>query len=664
MRLDLPALGRPTIATRGSISEGMVRLCRFRGQARGIAARTVRRMSWLAARNPATGSGDSTRTLLLGAARGPLAWAGLWRGGLGLVVLCLCVLLPGLWQLPAIDRDESRFAQASRQMMTSGDYVVPRVQDRPRLNKPPLIYWLQTASVQVLTGGDVSRDAIWMYRVPGVICTILAVIATWKLGREMMDARAAWLAGALLAICPLVVFDAHQARSDQLLLLTVVVSQWALWRCLREPTFAKAALVGLCVGAGVLAKGPITPMIAALTAAAWMLGKRQLPTGRGMVIIATSTVVAVACVLPWVVMVAQQVGWGEYFAIIHRETLGRSVQSMERGFLPPGYHLVLLVAMFFPGSLLTGAAVIRALRTTSDASSQRDRPWHQRLLARVPSHDRELFLLGWIIPAWIVFELVATKLPHYPMPIYPALALLTARLVLRASEGRFSGIADRMTRAGFVIWGLVGTVILGGAPWALLVAVRRAVPEVAVPQWALVVGIVFGAIAAGLCVGATVAALARRPVRAMLLSSCACLLSLSCVLCCVLPNAQAVWISNRVVQSLAQIDASASLPIAAWEFHEDSLIFGTRGRAVRVEEDGESKRGLRDFLASHSTQPVLVLLIERRNGEERGRLAQLRELATNRSVRELDRQSGINYSNGSRVTVVIAEVGPLAETSR
>jgi hypothetical protein len=106
------------------------------------------------------------------------------------------------------------------------------------------------------------------------------------------------------------------------------------------------------------------------------------------------------------------------------------------------------------------------------------------------------------------------------------------------------------------------------------------------------------------------------------------------------------------------------LPIAAWEFHEDSLIFGTRGRAVRVEEDGESKRGLRDFLASHSTQPVLVVLIERRNGEERGRLAQLRELATNRSVRELDRQSGINYSNGSRVTVVIAEVGPLAETSR
>jgi hypothetical protein len=61
---------------------------------------------------------------------------------------------------------------------------------------------------------------------------------------------------------------------------------------------------------------------------------------------------------------------------------------------------------------------------------------------------------------------------------------------------------------------------------------------------------------------------------------------------------------------------------------------------------------------------VLVVLIERRNREERGRLAQLRELATNRSVRELDRQSGINYSNGSRVTVVIAEVGPLAETSR
>lgn len=618
----------------------------------------------LFARNPATGRGDSTRSLLLGAARGSGAWAASWRGGLGLIALCLCVLLPGLWQLPAIDRDEARFVQASRQMIESGDYIVPRVQDRPRLNKPPLIYWLQSAAAQAFTRGDVSRDAIWMYRVPGVLCTILAVLATWKLGREMMDARAAWLAAALLAICPLVIFDAHQARSDQLLLLTVVLTQWALWRCLREPTFAKAAIVGLAMGLGILAKGPLTPMIAACTACVWLVGKRRVPSASAIAMTALAAVVALACVLPWVAAVAQQVGWREYLDIIHRETLGRSMQPMERSYLPPGYHLLLLVALFFPGSLLTGAALLHALRSPTNAPNTSPRPsLPARLLARIPSHDRDLFLLGWIIPSWIIFELIATKLPHYPMPLYPALALLTARLVLRASEGRFDGMRAAASRAGFVIWGIVGTLALGGAPWGLLLALRRAVPDIAVPQWVWIIAIAIGAVATALCIAGTLAALAQRPLRALLLTGTATVLSLSCVLCAILPNAQAVWISRRVSNSLLTADPAGTLPIAAWEFHEDSLIFNTRGRVLRVEEDAGEKRGLRDFLAHNANTPALVALIETRNGQPRERLAQLRTLAQGRVVSELARESGFNYSNGSRVTVVIVRVEPLSSSS-
>ncbi len=643
------------------MSHDMRRVHAFRGPACGnyVATAAYRRdMSWLSARNPTTGKGDSTQSLLLGAARGGHAWAASWRGGLGLIALCLCVLLPGLWQLPPIDRDESRFVQASRQMIESGDFVVPRVQDRPRLNKPPLIYWLQAGSTQVITGGDVSRDAVWMYRVPGVLCTILAVLATWKLGREMMDARAAWLAAALLAICPLVIFDAHQARSDQLLLLTVVLTQWALWRCLREPTMAKAAVVGLAMGVGILAKGPLTPMIAACTACVWLLGKRRIPDARDLLMTALAGVVALACVLPWVAMVAQQVGWSEYLEIIHRETLGRSVQPMERSYLPPGYHLVLLVALFFPGSLLTGAAVLHALRSKTDATGagSPSRGFASRMFGRVPTSDRELFLLGWVVPSWIIFELVATKLPHYTMPLYPALALLTARLALRASEGRFAGMRERMPRIGFVIWGAVGTLALGGAPWGLLLAVRQAVPSIEVPTWVFVVAGATGAVAAALCIAGTLAALAERPLRTLLLSASATVLSLSCVLCAVLPNAEAVWVSKRVTQALNDSNTSGDMPMAAWEFHEDSMIFGTRGRVVRVDEDGEGKRGLRDFLSQHANSPVLVALIEERNGQPRERLAQLREFAGARTVTPLERVAGFNYSNGSRVVVVIARV--------
>src|SRR5262245_34300071 len=112
-------------------------------------------------------------------------WAGSWPGGLLLVVLCLAVYLPGFAALSCVDRDEARIAQARRQLAESGDYVVPRVQGRVRLNKPPLIYWLQSTAARALTRGETWRDAIWMYRVPSLLAAIVAALATWRMGLSM-----------------------------------------------------------------------------------------------------------------------------------------------------------------------------------------------------------------------------------------------------------------------------------------------------------------------------------------------------------------------------------------------------------------------------------------------------------------------------------------------
>src|SRR5215813_11547169 len=114
---------------------------------------------------------------------------GRWPAALGLLGLCLVVYLPGFFTIPAVDRDESRFAQASRQMFESvalpaaerdgrhaGGLLMPMVQDRPRLNKPPLIYWLQAGSAAVFTWGRPEHDAIWLYRVPSLIAAVVAVL--------------------------------------------------------------------------------------------------------------------------------------------------------------------------------------------------------------------------------------------------------------------------------------------------------------------------------------------------------------------------------------------------------------------------------------------------------------------------------------------------------
>ncbi|MCA9288263.1 MAG: glycosyltransferase family 39 protein, partial [Phycisphaerales bacterium] len=436
-------------------------------------------------------------------------WCRSWRAGATLLLLGLAVYVPGLFALPTIDRDEARFAQASRQMFESfalppeqrteahaGGLVVPMVQDRPRLNKPPLIYWLQSASAAALTGGDPSRDAIWMYRVPSLLAALATVLVTWRLGLSMFDPRAAFLAGVMLALCPLFVWEARQARADHVLVACTTAAMWAMWllwrgahrRCTVAQTLARAdqnpakrrstsrqpgprqgpgvmpaVVLWFAVALGVLTKGPITPMVAALAALllsaltrnwTWLRAARPI---LGLAIVA-------AAIAPWLAMLADRFGLANYLALAYDETIGRAGGAMEGHAGPPGYHLILLIVMFWPGSMLTGVGVWRAWARTIRGL----RPWRWRAAAGVRSRRGLLFCLCWVLPSWIVFEITATKLPHYVMPLLPALALLTARTLLGASTGRAMAAFSMPARLITGAW-LGVTVALGvGVPGACL----------------------------------------------------------------------------------------------------------------------------------------------------------------------------------------------------
>jgi len=336
-----------------------------------------------------------------------------------LTLLVLALALPGIRSVPVTDRDEARYAQASKQMVESGDYVQIRFLDEARNKKPAGIYWLHTLSVR-LTG---CKDAIESYRLVSVAGALLAVLLIYALARRLQP-DAPLLPAVAMAACPLLVCVSHAATTDAILAATVCAAQFCLARVYLEwrtqspaftnvprPTPHTTRLVPLgfwlALGVGILVKGPITPLISSLTILALCLHDRNarwlhaLRPKLGLTLL-------VLMVLPWLLAI-QHATHGDFL----RESMGHDFLAKAQGGqeahgAAPGAYLAAASFLFWPLFPLAWRGIRHA--------------WQARRTDPIA-----LFLLAWLIPAWLVFELVPTKLPHYVLPLYPVLAFLAAR---------------------------------------------------------------------------------------------------------------------------------------------------------------------------------------------------------------------------------------------
>ena len=339
---------------------------------------------------------------------GPALDAAERRPRLFLLLLCLLLYLPGFFTLPATDRDEARFAQATRQMVETGDHVRIRFGEEERNKKPAGIHWLQSASVQALeTAGLGSRNDIWAYRVPSLAGAVLAVLATFHWGRALVGRRAAFLGAAMLASSLVLVVEAHIAKTDAALLAAVTAAMGLFGAAyLRPGAFSakQAAAFWLVLGASVLLKGPVGPMVPLLAGitlavadkgAPWLKALRPL-WGVPLMLLAAA---------PWFVAIGIATE-GRFFAeAVGGDMLAKIGSGEEKHWGPPGYYLLTFPIAAFPGAWI----VLLALPSV----------WRDR---RTVAATR--FLLAWAVPSWLVFEAVQTKLPHYTMPLFPALMLL------------------------------------------------------------------------------------------------------------------------------------------------------------------------------------------------------------------------------------------------
>lgn len=149
-----------------------------------------------------------------------------------LTFVSLVLFLPGFFALPPTDRDESRFAQATKQMVQSGDYINIRFQDVARNKKPIGIYWLQAAAVKLSGLGE--RAPIWVYRLPSLLGAIAAVLLTYWALLAILTREEAFYAALLLSACVLLGAEARLAKTDAVLLATVVAAMGALLRAYKD----------------------------------------------------------------------------------------------------------------------------------------------------------------------------------------------------------------------------------------------------------------------------------------------------------------------------------------------------------------------------------------------------------------------------------------------
>jgi 4-amino-4-deoxy-L-arabinose transferase-like glycosyltransferase len=335
-----------------------------------------------------------------------------------LLVLSALLFLPGFFQIPPVDRDEAYFAQATKQMIETGDYVDIRYQDDVRYRKPVGIYWLQAAVVKTAEALKIhnARTTIWLYRIPSLLGAIGAVLMTYWCALAFVTRRGAVLAAAMLAASALLGVEARLAKTDAVLLFTIVTAMAVLARAYLSPReegtarlgWALPAIFWTALAVGILIKGPVNLMVVGLAAATlsifdrsarWLQALRPL-AGVGWLIL---------IVLPWFVAIYLRAGNSFLINSVGQDMLGKIVGGQDTHGAPPGLYLLLFFVTFYPASILAGMAVPAV--------------WSVR---REPAAR---FLLAWLVPSWIVFEMVVTKLPHYVLPLYPAIAILVAGAV-------------------------------------------------------------------------------------------------------------------------------------------------------------------------------------------------------------------------------------------
>jgi 4-amino-4-deoxy-L-arabinose transferase-like glycosyltransferase len=273
------------------------------------------------------------------------------------LILALLSFWVGLAELPVQDRDEARYAQASRQMAETGDWVDIRFQTAARHVKPVGVYWMQAAVLEAT--GQTGTNDIRVHRIPSFLAGAFAALALIWAGTPLVGRRAAVLGGVMLATVYMLSAEARTAKTDATLLLTIILAMGAMGRAWlgQAKGWAVPAVFWTALAAGILVKGPVI-LLPVVTAGVWVSAKdrslswlralRPLP-GIGWMLMLT---------LPWFIAIMIRTEGAFLMASIGGDLAEKLAATGEHSGIPPGFYMLTVWATLWPWTLLLPLALV------------------------------------------------------------------------------------------------------------------------------------------------------------------------------------------------------------------------------------------------------------------------------------------------------------------
>jgi 4-amino-4-deoxy-L-arabinose transferase-like glycosyltransferase len=492
------------------------------------------------------------------------------RAAVLLVFVALCAFLPGFTAIPPVDRDEPRYAQASKQTMETGNYLDIRFQEQPRYLQPAGIYWLQVAAAKITGYGP--EAPIWVYRLPSLLAATAAVVLTYWIALPLAGPVGAFIAALLFVPSILLGVEARLAKTDATLLACILSATGFLARAYLRQTIALrgALLFWTACAAGILDKGPMIALVVGSTvvalcvldrSTAWLKALRPA-LGLGWLAL---------LVLPWFIAIAI-VSDGEFYRIAIGQSLMGEVAVGQQGHgAPPGVYFLLYWITFWPAAGLALTAF----------------PW----VWQNRGEPAVRFCLAWMLPTWLVFELINTKLPHYVLPVYPAIATLIALGLLHGRR------PDPIIRVVLV----ASVVFYGAIAFAAVYLLQGEIASaVLIITFVATVFMAFGmhhaAVASPVVLAAAVA------IPGILMNGV--------VAAVVVPSLKTIWVAPRLAAAIKRHAQCPQPQVASAGFEEPSLVFlvGTRTQLVDGNEAARflAKGGCRIALVTTSNEPAFV----------------------------------------------------------